>query len=52
MSKVKPEHYKNAYTKLYNFLRTRHPEILKEYRQYVKEVKKKAQEMLLMPEEP
>ncbi len=31
MVKVKPEHYKAAYDRLYAFLRNNHPEILAEF---------------------
>jgi len=51
MTKAKPEHYQAGYNRLYGFLRTRHPDILEEYREYLREVKRKVEEALLVAEE-
>ncbi len=48
MSKVKPEHYKVAYDKLYAFLRYNHPEILKEYKQKLQDAKEVAEALVLL----
>ena len=45
--KAKPQHYQVAYNKLYGFLRRKHPEVLKEYKEYLAEVKKRVEEALL-----
>jgi hypothetical protein len=47
MTKAKPQHYQVAYNKLYGFLRRKHPEVLKEYKEYLAEVKKRVEEALL-----
>jgi len=44
MAKVKDRWYKAAYQKLYGFMRSKHPEILQEYRDYLLEVKRRIQE--------
>lgn len=51
MTKVKLEYYKTAYEKLYRFLRYRRPEVLNEYREYLRQVKLKVEEALLCAEE-
>ena len=50
MTKAKLEHYKVGYQKLYSFLRCRHPEVLEEYRKYLKEVKERVEKALLVGE--
>jgi hypothetical protein len=40
--KAELKHYKVAYNRLYGFLRSRHPEILEEYRKLMEEAKNKA----------
>ena len=47
MTRVKIEEYKVEYQQLYAFLRGKHPEILKEYQEYLKEVRRKVEEALL-----
>jgi len=51
MTKPKPEWYKSAYSKLYGFLRTKHPEVLEEYRAYLKMVKQRLEQAYLCLEE-
>lgn len=48
MNKVKPEHYKAAYDKLYAFLRYNHPEIIEEYNQRLKEAKAATDSMVIL----
>jgi len=50
MSRVTEAHFKIAYNKLYGFLRQRHPEVLEEYRQFLKDVEAKVREALLATE--
>jgi len=42
MTKASLEDKANAYMRLYNFLRFKHPEVLEEFRQLMKESKDKA----------
>jgi len=42
MVKATLEEKANAYTRLYNFLRFKHPDILEEFRQLMKDAKDKA----------
>lgn len=42
MTRASLEDKANAYMRLYNFLRFKHPEILKEFRELMKESKDKA----------
>lgn len=51
LGKVKLEHYKVGYERLYGFLRTKHPEVLAEYRRYLKQVKERIEAALLVGEE-
>ena len=48
MTKPIDEWYKNAYNRLYGFLRQKHPEILKEYRQLMKKTKETADALLYL----
>ena len=48
MTKPIDEWYKNAYNRLYGFLRQKHPEILKEYRQLMKQAKETADALLYL----
>ena len=50
--KPKLEHYKTGYQRLYGFLRARHPEVLKEYRVYLGEIKKRVEQAILALENP
>jgi len=47
----KPEWYKTAYNKLYSFLRTKHPEVLQEYRYYLKGIKQRLTESIIILDE-
>jgi len=51
MTTPKSEWYKSAYNKLYSFLRTKHPEVLEEYREYLKAIKRRVEHGLIILEE-
>ena len=48
MTRPKPEWYQAAYQKLYGFLRSHHPEVLEEYRAYLKKIERRIKEGLLV----